>query len=105
VSQQLFLRAIKHVRAGNAPSDEISLDVSLYTAPHHFLNSCDAQTLTVFLESVLNKKFSSPSSDIISVLAGLEGVDATFAEFAVALDLTIRDGRTRKMQSPFLEEF
>lgn len=51
------------------------------------------QTLTVFLESVLDKKYASPSSDIISILAGLEGVDSAFNDFVVVLDLTIRNGR------------
>lgn len=52
------------------------------------------QTLTAFLASVLVKKYTNPSSDIINVLAGLDQVDAVFTDFVTALDATIKAGRT-----------
>ena len=51
------------------------------------------QTLTVFLDAALSKKYTNPSSDIISVLAGLHDADAVMAEFVGALDMVIRNGR------------
>ena len=50
--------------------------------------------MTVFLESVLGKRYANPSSDIIEVIAGLHAIDSVFAEFTAALDKTIRDGPT-----------
>lgn len=51
------------------------------------------QTLTVFLDAALSKKYTNPSSDIISVLAGLHDADVVMAEFVGALDMVIRNGR------------
>ncbi|KAL1606738.1 hypothetical protein SLS60_004145 [Paraconiothyrium brasiliense] len=75
-SQELFRRAIARIKAGSAPSDEIALE-----------------TLTVFLDAALSKKYTNPSSDIISVLAGLHDADVVMAEFVGALDMVIRNGR------------
>jgi hypothetical protein len=52
------------------------------------------KTITAFLASVLPKKYTNPSSDIINVIAGLDLVDAVFTDFVAALDVTIRTGRT-----------
>ena len=52
------------------------------------------QTLTVFLGAVLFKRYTNPSADIISVLAGLDHVDAVFLEFANALDGVLKSGRS-----------
>lgn len=52
------------------------------------------QTLTVFLGAVLAKKFMNPSSDVITVLAGLDEVDAVFFDFANAIETTLRTGRS-----------
>ena len=46
--------------------------------------------------SVLGKKYTNPSSDIIQVLAGLDHVDVIFTEFVGALDAIIRNGRSRE---------
>jgi biotin transporter BioY len=51
------------------------------------------QTLTVFLAGVLMKRYTNPSSDIIAVLTGLHEVDSVFADFAGAIETTIRNGR------------
>ena len=51
------------------------------------------QTLTVFLDAALSKKYTNPSSDIIAVLAGLHDADVVMAEFVGALDMVIRNGR------------
>ncbi|KAL1631763.1 hypothetical protein SLS56_004282 [Neofusicoccum ribis] len=77
-AQQLFSRAIDRVQDAKAPSDEIALD-----------------TLTVFLGAVLSKKYTNPSSDILSVLAGLDDADAVLSELVAALDNIIRSGRNR----------
>ncbi|PQE27905.1 UPF0588 membrane protein [Rutstroemia sp. NJR-2017a BBW] len=64
------------IKAGSNPTDAHALD-----------------TVTAFLSAVLAKKYTNPSSDIISVLAGLDRVDAIFTDFVAALDVTIRTGR------------
>jgi hypothetical protein len=52
------------------------------------------QTLTVFLGSVLSKKYTNPSSDIISVLTGLHNADTVMSDFVASLDVVIRHGRS-----------
>ena len=54
------------------------------------------QTLSIFLSSVLVKKYTNPSSDIITVLAGLDNVDTVFTDFVGTLDSIIRHGRSRE---------
>lgn len=53
----------------------------------------------MFLECILSKKYPSPSSDIISVLAGLEDADSVFSGFVATLDRSIRDGRSLEVRS------
>ncbi|KAI9839570.1 MAG: hypothetical protein M1819_002196 [Sarea resinae] len=103
-TRQLFSRAIHRIKVGAAPSDEIALDVSRpsgppLTGPHRLTS----QTLTVFLGSVLTKKYTNPSSDIISVLAGLDLADSIFTEFVGALDVIIRNGRTLELRQKAVE--
>jgi hypothetical protein len=50
------------------------------------------QTLATFLTSILSKKYTNPSSDVISVLAGLDEVDCVISEFVSVLDGIIRNG-------------
>lgn len=50
------------------------------------------QTLATFLTSILSKKYTNPSSDVISVLAGLDEVDRVISEFVSVLDVIIRNG-------------
>ncbi len=94
-SQQLFIRAIQHVKAAKSPLDENALDVC-----EQLSSSCVCisnllfQTLTVFLGAVLAKRFTNPSADIITVLAGLDEVDAVFFDFAGAVENTLRTGRS-----------
>ncbi|KAF2005067.1 DUF1741-domain-containing protein [Amniculicola lignicola CBS 123094] len=76
-SQQLFRRAIARVKQATAPSDDIALD-----------------TLTIFLEAALSKKYVNPSSDILSVLAGLHDADVVMSDFVATLDTVIRNGRS-----------
>lgn len=52
------------------------------------------QTLNTFLSAVLAKKYMNPSSDIITVLAGLDHIDTVFTEFAGSLDWILRNGRS-----------
>ncbi|TVY91971.1 UPF0668 protein-like protein [Lachnellula willkommii] len=85
-TRQLFLRAVGCIKAGSAPADSHALDNARLTR----------KTITAFLASVLPKKYTNPSSDIINVLAGLDEVDAVFTDFVAALDVTIKTGRTRK---------
>ena len=46
------------------------------------------------MTAVLAKKYTNPSSDIITVLAGLDHVDNVFTDFVGALDTIIRNGRS-----------
>lgn len=85
-TRTLFLRAIAHMKAGSAPSDGNALD-----------------TLTTFLSSVLTKKYTNPSSDIINVLAGLDQVDSVFTEFVSVLDGLIRTGRSLDIRQKSIE--
>lgn len=55
------------------------------------------QTLSVFLTSVLSKKYTNPSSDVITVLAGLDEVDRVISEFVAVLDGIIRTGSSREL--------
>jgi hypothetical protein len=82
----LFSRAIDHIKEAKAPTDEIALD-----------------TLTAFLDAILSKKYTNPSSDVITILAGLDKVDVMFTEFVGALDRTIRSGRTLEVRQKAIE--
>lgn len=57
-------------------------------------NHLPAQTLTVLLGVILAKRYTNPSADIITVLAGLDEVDAVFSEFANVIENIIRTGRS-----------
>lgn len=48
----------------------------------------------VFLACVLKKRYTNPSSDIITVLAGLDEVDHVISDFVAMLDGIIRNGST-----------
>lgn len=61
------------------------------------------QTLTVVLGAVLAKRYTNPSADIITVLAGLDEVDAVFSEFASAIESIIRTGRSCRFVIYLLE--
>ncbi|KAF2862636.1 DUF1741-domain-containing protein [Piedraia hortae CBS 480.64] len=76
-SQQLLQHAVKAIKAAQAPADENALD-----------------TLIVFFALVLGKKYTSPSSDVIEVLAGLDKVDSVFNELVAVLDDVIDKGRS-----------
>ncbi|KAL8931783.1 MAG: hypothetical protein Q9216_007073 [Gyalolechia sp. 2 TL-2023] len=76
-TQQLFRRAVAQITSRNGLSDETALD-----------------TLTVFLGVVLAKRYTNPSSEIITVLAGLDEVDDVFLDFANAIETVIRSGES-----------
>jgi hypothetical protein len=50
--------------------------------------------LIIFLGSILKKKYTNPSSDIISVLAGLNDADYVLSDFVETLDAVIRNGKS-----------
>jgi len=54
--------------------------------------------LTVFLGVILTKKYTNPSADIITVIAGLDEVDAVFSEFANIIESSIRSGRSGMLE-------
>lgn len=85
-TRQLFSRAVRCIKAGSAPADAHALD-----------------TITAFLASVLPKKYTNPSSDIINVIAGLDEVDGVFTDFVAALDVTVRTGRTLEIRQKAIE--
>ncbi|KAI4274610.1 MAG: hypothetical protein L6R35_006330, partial [Caloplaca aegaea] len=74
-TQQLFRRAAGQINSRNGTSDGAALD-----------------TLTVFLDTVLAKRYTNPSSEIITVLGGLDEVDDIFLDFANAIENVIRTG-------------
>ncbi|MCJ1408072.1 hypothetical protein MMC19_002145 [Ptychographa xylographoides] len=80
-TQQLFLHAVRQIQCGKAPGDEVALE-----------------TLTVFLAAVLSKRYTNPSSDIITVLAGLDEVDAIFSESSGRLTLDTVDVRQKAIE-------
>ncbi|KAG8624543.1 hypothetical protein KVT40_007610 [Elsinoe batatas] len=80
-SQHLLTSAVAAVRIGEAPQDEHALE-----------------TLSCFFGKVLSKRYQSPSSDLIEVLAGLDHVDATFNDLVGALDRAIMQGSTALVQ-------
>lgn len=47
----------------------------------------------MFLASVLAKKYTHPSSEVISVLAGIDFIDTIFTEFVAALDSIMRSSK------------
>ena len=63
----------------------------------YFCLTLTYQTLTVFLAGVLAKRYTNPSSEIITVLAGLDRVDTVFSDLANAIETIIRSGRSRKL--------
>jgi hypothetical protein len=64
---------------------------------------CDSrltgQTLTVFLDAALAKKYTNPSSDVISVLAGLHDADTVMTEMVATLDTVMRSGRSSRYRT------
>ncbi|PWY87279.1 DUF1741-domain-containing protein [Aspergillus sclerotioniger CBS 115572] len=73
-TQQLFARAIREASSASSPAASYALE-----------------TLTVFLACVLKKKYTNPSSDVITVLAGLDDVDHVISNFVAVLDGIIRN--------------
>ncbi|KAH8708605.1 hypothetical protein GQ44DRAFT_776972 [Phaeosphaeriaceae sp. PMI808] len=80
-SQQLLRRAVQGIKQASPPVDEIALE-----------------TLTVFLDATLAKKYTNPSSDVISVLAGLHNADVVMTDFIATLDTIIRNGRSMPLR-------
>lgn len=56
----------------------------------------------VFLACVLKKKYTNPSSDVITVLAGLDHVDQVISNFVAVLDGIIRNGSSCEFHGIFL---
>ncbi|KAI4101639.1 MAG: hypothetical protein L6R37_004872 [Teloschistes peruensis] len=87
-TQLFFRQAVTRLRSGNETSMEFALD-----------------TLTVFLGVVLAKRYTNPSSEIITVLAGLDEVDVVFLDFANAIENVVRSGGSvspARVLEPFL---
>ncbi|KAL1842465.1 hypothetical protein VTJ49DRAFT_5202 [Mycothermus thermophilus] len=84
-TRQLFVRAVAALRNPFGVADLHALDVR---------HANFAGTLSVFMASVLGKKYTNPSSDIIELLAGLDRIDTVFADFVAALESLIRAGRS-----------
>ncbi|KAL8811740.1 MAG: hypothetical protein Q9223_007468 [Gallowayella weberi] len=82
-TQQLFQQAVARINSGDAVSDGSALD-----------------TLIVFLDIVLGKRYTNPSSEIITLLAGLDEIDTIFLDFANAIDTVTRSGSS-DAEDPF----
>ncbi|KAL8865404.1 MAG: hypothetical protein Q9174_006902, partial [Haloplaca sp. 1 TL-2023] len=74
-TQQFFRQGVAQISSKHETSVEFALD-----------------TLTVFLGGVLSKRYTNPSAEIITILAGLDEVDDVFLEFAGAIENAIRLG-------------
>ncbi|ROW08565.1 hypothetical protein VPNG_06250 [Cytospora leucostoma] len=85
-TRELFSRSVKALRGGQGASDLHALD-----------------TLSTFLSAVLSKKYTNPSSDMITVLAGLDHVDAVFTDFVGSLDYIIRNGKSVEIRQKAIE--
>lgn len=107
-TQQLFARAIREAASGVSPIDAFALEVSRQlTIPDRisvYSKPLD-QTLTVFLACILQKKYTNPSSDIITVLAGLDEVDHAVSDFVAMLDGVIRNGNNRESSFDWVFNF
>ena len=95
-TQTLFAQGTAQMRAEAGPMDENALDVRRISGFHTAFVRLTYQTLTVFLDVVLSKRYPNQSSDIIAVLAGLDQIDPILIDFANVVDGAIRNGRTRK---------
>ncbi|KAG6016991.1 hypothetical protein E4U54_008647 [Claviceps lovelessii] len=76
-TREIFNKAIAAVKTGQG------------LAPQHALD-----TLSSFFSCVLSKKYPYSSSDIITVLAGLDHIDAVFTDFTNTFDSIIRNGES-----------
>ncbi|KAL6854037.1 DUF1741 domain-containing protein [Trichoderma novae-zelandiae] len=85
-TRELFGQAIAAVKNGKGLAPLYALD-----------------TLSVFLSCVLTKKYSHPSSDIITVLAGLDHVDTVFTDFVSTLDGILRNGTNLDLRHKAVE--
>ncbi|PTB70082.1 DUF1741-domain-containing protein [Trichoderma citrinoviride] len=85
-TRELFSQAIAAVKNGKGLAPLYALD-----------------TLSVFLSCVLTKKHSHPSSDIITILAGLDHVDTVFTDFVSTLDGIIRNGTDLDLRHKAIE--
>jgi hypothetical protein len=99
-TRELFARAVAAVRVGQGVADIHALDVSLAMSFITLIYCLELresdQTLSIFLASIFAKKYAHPSSDIITILAGLDHIDIVFADFVGILDNILRNGRSRK---------
>ena len=50
------------------------------------------------MTSILSKKYTNPSSDVITVLAGLDEVDRVISDFVAVLDGIVRNGASREFE-------
>ncbi|KAL1958134.1 hypothetical protein VTO42DRAFT_4989 [Malbranchea cinnamomea] len=80
-TRQLLKRAIQEIASAKSPSNLYALD-----------------TLTILLGSVLAKKYTNPTSDVIVALAGLEEVDQVVSGLVTVLDGVIRNGQTTEIR-------
>ncbi|KAI4227218.1 MAG: hypothetical protein L6R36_002595 [Xanthoria steineri] len=85
-TQLLFRQAVARINSGNGGADESALD-----------------TLTVFLNIVLAKRYTNPSSEIIALLAGLDQVDTCFLHFVDAIESVIRLGGSAEIRQKAVE--
>ncbi|EEH20876.1 hypothetical protein PABG_03107 [Paracoccidioides brasiliensis Pb03] len=85
-TRQLFTRAIREAASDKYPSNLHALE-----------------TLTTFFGVILTKKYTNPSSDIITVLAGIDEVDHVITDFVTALDGIIRNGTSIEIRMKAIE--
>lgn len=57
----------------------------------------------MYLAAVLSKRYTNPSSDIITVLTGLNEIDSIFTDFANAIEGIIRSGRSQAVRKKAID--
>src|SRR5690606_8071415 len=94
-TRDLFSRAVTAIKSGRNGADVHALEVRRFLSakgPKAALTS--GQTLSVFFSCVLSKKYAHPSSDVISILAGIDAIDPALIDFIATADGIIRSGQT-----------
>lgn len=91
-SRELFARSVQTLHGGSANSKLNALDVSYLPGIRKDDVANWPQTLSVFLCAVLSKRYPHPSSAIISLLAGIDKIDAVFTSFIGTLEGIVKSG-------------
>lgn len=76
-----FRRAIEETASGLSPRNENALE-----------------SLIGFLSTVLSKRYTNPSTDVIEILAGLDNVDKLMSDFVQGLEAIIKQSTSASLR-------